>query len=85
MRMRSASPGIAPSTYTGPVIVCGPRPGWAFLRRVISSTGTPGSTWFMEAIMVSITSVSPERMRARGVSDWSNQPHCTVSSVAGSR
>src|SRR5262245_57705480 len=69
----------------GPVRVCGPRPGKSVRSFLISSIVFPGMTWLCECIIVSITTVSPESMRSTGGCALLNQPHCVVSSVAGSR
>ncbi len=45
----------------------------------------PGTTWLCECIIVSKTTVSPESTFSTGGCALSNQPHCVVSSVAGSR
>src|SRR5205814_4624179 len=80
----STSPGSAPLIYTGPVSVCGPRPGKSVRSFLISSMVLPGTTWLCECIIVSNTTVSPESTRSTGGCELSNQPHCVVSNVAGS-
>src|SRR5436190_13706139 len=45
----------------------------------------PGTTWLCECIIVSRTTVSPESTFSTGACALSNQPHCVVSIVAGSR
>ena len=45
---------------------------------------TPGRIWLLEAIIVSITTVSPDWIDMTGACALSNQPHCVVSGVAGS-
>jgi hypothetical protein len=83
MRISSTSPGSAPLTKIGPVIECGPPPGFAFLSSTACSIVRPGCTLSCECIMVSIETVSPELIVSFGGSLGSSQPHCTVSSVAG--
>src|SRR5882672_10751152 len=75
----STSPGSAPFTYTGPVSVCGPRPGWSVRSFLISSMVRPGTTWLCECIIVSKTTVSPESTFSTGGCALSNQPHCVDS------
>src|SRR5258706_10296356 len=75
--------GSAPFTKMGPVMVCGPRPGWSVRSFLISSMVRPGSTWLCECIIVSSTTVSPESTVRTGAWALSNQPHCVVSRVAG--
>src|SRR5215510_16523630 len=81
----STSPGSAPSIYTGPVSVCGPRPGKSVLSFLICSIVTPGTTWLCECIIVSNRMVSPESTCSTGGCALLNQPHCVVSIVAGRR
>src|SRR6185503_15507833 len=69
---------------TGPVSVCGPRPGKSVRSFLICSIVVPGTTWLCECIIVSNTIVSPESTCSTGGCALLNQPHCVVSSVAGS-
>ena len=84
MRTSSTSPGSAPLTKIGPVTECGPPPGFAFRSSTTCSIVMPGCTLSCECIIVSIETVSPELTVSLGGSFGSSQPHCTVSSVAGS-
>src|SRR5437773_2144315 len=68
----------------GPVIECGPPPGFALRSAAISSIVIPGFTLSCACIMVSIETVSPEFTLSLGGSFGSSQPHCTVSRVAAS-
>jgi hypothetical protein len=80
----STSPGSAPLTNTGPVMVMGPRPGQSVRSFFSSSIVRPGQSCPWECDMVSKMTVSPESTVSRGSSALSNQPHWVVSNVAGS-
>src|SRR6267378_4133913 len=90
VELRKANPGGGPHSMTGPIYVngpvieCGPPPGLALRSSTTCSIVVPGCTLSWPCIMVSIEMVSPESTVSFGGSFGSSQPHCTVSSVAGS-
>ena len=84
MRISITLPGSAPLTKIGPVTECGPPPGFASRSLTMSSIVEPGWMALWACIIVSIATVSPESTTSFGGSFGSSQPHCVVSSVAGS-